>query len=66
MIAEQGAAIGELRADLVALASEVRDLRRRLGRNSGNSSMPPSSDDLPGKGAAGGAGGSSRARRERR
>ena len=49
VIAEQGAAISELRADLVALASEVRDLRRRLGRNSGNSSMPPSSDDLPGK-----------------
>ena len=44
VIAEQGAAISELRADLVALASEVRDLRRRLGRNSGNSSMPPSAD----------------------
>jgi hypothetical protein len=27
--------IGELRADVVALAGEVRDLRRRLGRNSG-------------------------------
>lgn len=49
VIAEQGAAISELRADLVALASEVRDLRRRLGRNSGNSSMPPSSDNLPGR-----------------
>ena len=42
VIAEQGQAIEELRA-------EVADLRRRLGRNSGNSSMPPSSDDLPGK-----------------
>jgi transposase len=41
-IAELGRAIEELRA-------EVADLRRRLGRNSGNSSMPPSSDDLPGK-----------------
>ena len=49
MIAEQAAAIGELRADVVALAAEVRDLRRRLGRNSGNSSMPPSGDDLPGR-----------------
>ena len=49
VIAEQGAAISELRADLVALASEVRDLRRRPGRDSGNSSMPPSSDDLPGR-----------------
>src|SRR5258708_3584414 len=49
VIAEQAAAIEELRADVVALAAEVRDLRRRLGRNSGNSSMPPSGDDLPGR-----------------
>ncbi len=49
MIAEQAAAIGELKADMVALAAEVRDLRRRLGRNSGNSSMAPSADDLPGR-----------------
>jgi hypothetical protein len=49
VIAEQAAAIGELRADLVALAGEVAELRRRLGRNSGNSSMAPSADDLPGR-----------------
>ena len=33
---------------MLALAAEVRELRRRLGRNSGNSSMAPSADDLPG------------------
>ena len=49
VIAEQGQAIGELRSDLVALAAEVRELRRRLGRSSGNSSMAPSADDLPGR-----------------
>jgi transposase len=49
VIAEQGQAIGELRADVMTLAEEVRELHRRLGRNSGNSSMPPSSDDLPGR-----------------
>jgi transposase len=49
VIAEQAAAIEELRAGVVALAAEVRDLRRRLGRNSGNSSMAPSADDLPGR-----------------
>jgi transposase len=49
LIAEQGQAIAELKADLVALAEEVRQLRRRLGRNSGNSSMPPAADDLPGR-----------------
>ena len=49
VIAEQATAIEELRADVVALAAEVRGLRRRLGRNSGNSSMAPSADDLPGR-----------------
>jgi transposase len=42
VIAELGRAVEELRA-------EVADLRRRLGRNSRNSSMPPSTDDLPGR-----------------
>jgi len=49
VIAEQAGAIGELRSELVALAEEVAELRRRLGRNSGNSSMAPSADDLPGR-----------------
>jgi transposase len=42
VIAELGRAVEELRA-------EVAELRRRLGRNSRNSSMPPSADDLPGR-----------------
>jgi transposase len=42
LIGELARAVGELRA-------EVAELRRRLGRNSGNSSMPPSADDLPGR-----------------
>jgi transposase len=49
VLEEQAAAIGELRADVVALAAEVAELRRRPGRNSGNSSMAPSADDLPGR-----------------
>src|SRR5258706_1650263 len=49
VIAEQAGAIAELRSDLTALAGEVAALRRRAGRNSGNSSMPPSADDLPGR-----------------
>jgi transposase len=49
LIAEQGQAIGELKADVLALAEQVRELRRQLGRNSGNSSMAPSADDLPGR-----------------
>ncbi len=49
VIAEQAEAITELRSDLTVLAREVAELRRKLGRNSGNSSMPPSADDLPGR-----------------
>lgn len=41
MIAELGRAVQELRAEVAEL--------RRLGRNSRNSSMPPSSDDMPGR-----------------
>src|ERR1017187_3728049 len=49
LLEEQAEAIGELRADVVELAAEVRGLRRKMGRNSGNSSMAPSADDLPGR-----------------
>ncbi|HEY5988121.1 MAG TPA: transposase [Streptosporangiaceae bacterium] len=41
--------IGELVRAVEELRAEVADLRRRLGRNSRNSSMPPSADDLPGR-----------------
>jgi transposase len=49
VIAEQGRVLGELGRAVEELRAQVADLRRRLGRNSGNSSMPPSADDLPGK-----------------
>src|SRR5579875_3554946 len=49
LLEEQAAAISEMRAGLVALAEEVRALRRKLGRTSGNSSMAPSAGDLPGR-----------------
>jgi hypothetical protein len=42
LAAAQAETIGELQA-------RVAELERRLGRNSGNSSMPPSTDDLPGR-----------------
>lgn len=49
MIAEQARAIEELTAANARLVERVARLERVIGRNSGNSSMPPSSDDLPGK-----------------
>jgi hypothetical protein len=38
-----------LRESNVVLEERVRQLERQVSRNSGNSSMPPSSDDLPGR-----------------
>jgi transposase len=38
--------LAELRAENAALRQEVADLRRRLSKNSSNSSKPPSSDGL--------------------
>ena len=50
---EQIAGHGEQIAALEALVAELRErldaARRAASRNSGNSSMPPSSDDLPGR-----------------
>lgn len=49
LIAEQAAAIKELIRVNAELLERVTALERAKGRNSGNSSMPPSSDDLPGR-----------------
>ena len=39
----------ELKAQLAQQAAKLARLERLISRNSGNSSMPPSADDLPGK-----------------
>lgn len=39
----------ELRAQLAEQAEKIARLERLVSRNSGNSSMPPSADELPGK-----------------
>jgi transposase len=44
MILAQAAMLAELRAEVVQLKTAVEDLIRRLGRNSRNSSQPPSAD----------------------
>jgi transposase len=41
----------ELTAQVTDLAERLARLERAVSRNSGNSSMPPSADDLPGKAA---------------
>ena len=39
----------ELKAQITGQAEKIARLERLISRNSGNSSMPPSTDDLPGK-----------------
>jgi hypothetical protein len=46
---DKDAVIAELRAQNAELAEKMARLERLISRNSGNSSMPPSSDDQPGK-----------------
>ena len=47
--AELTAENAQLRAQITELAERVARLERLISRNSGNSSMPPSTDDLPGR-----------------
>lgn len=49
VIAEQARVIEELSRANAGLVERVTALERIVGRNSANSSMPPSSDDLPGR-----------------
>jgi hypothetical protein len=59
--------LAEQAAELERLRAELEQIKRLISRNSGNSSMPPSSDDAPGRkgrpsGSAGGKGGTGRRR----
>jgi transposase len=66
LVVEQAAAIAALKERISVLEAENAGLRRRLGRDSGNSSMPPSADDAvpggtpPARRCAGGGGGGKR------
>ena len=46
---DKDAVIADLRALVERQAEQVARLERIISRNSGNSSMPPSTDDQPGK-----------------
>lgn len=49
LLAERDRRIAQLEAENEDLARRVARLERLISRNSGNSSMPPSADDLPGR-----------------
>ena len=46
LVASQALKIQELEATITQLRAEVTELKRRLGQNSRNSSLPPSTDQL--------------------
>ena len=54
LLDDKDAQIAELKAGNGELEERVARLERLISRNSGNSSMPPSTDDLPGKKPPGG------------
>ena len=49
LLAERDGRIAQLEAENADLARRVARLERLISRNSGNSSFPPSADDLPGR-----------------
>lgn len=49
LVRDQSGLIVQLRETNAGLEKRVRQLERQVSRNSSNSSMPPSSDDLPGR-----------------
>ena len=49
-LSDQSARLAEQAVELKRLRAELEQIKRLISRNSGNSSMPPSSDDAPGKG----------------
>ncbi|MFE0026737.1 DUF6444 domain-containing protein [Amycolatopsis sp. NPDC059021] len=44
LVAAQAVELARARGEIAALRDELAELKRRLGSNSGNSSMPPSAD----------------------
>lgn len=49
VVRDQGAQLADQAVELERLRSELEQIKRLLSRNSQNSSMPPSTDDLPGR-----------------
>jgi hypothetical protein len=50
VVRDQAAQLADQAVELERLRAELEQIKRLISRNSGNSSMPPSMDDLPGRG----------------
>ena len=49
LVRDQAAQLADQAIELERLRAELEQIKRLISRNSGNSSMPPSTDDLPGR-----------------
>lgn len=49
VVRDQAARLADQAVELERLRAELEQIKRLISRNSGNSSMPPSTDDLPGR-----------------
>lgn len=49
VVRDQAAQLADQAVELERLRSELEQIKRLISRNSGNSSMPPSTDDFPGR-----------------
>jgi len=49
MVRDQAVRLADQAVELERLRAELEQIKRLISRNSGNSSMPPSTDDLPGR-----------------
>ncbi len=49
VVRDQAAQLADQAVELERLRAELEQIKRLISRNSGNSSMPPSTDDLPGR-----------------
>jgi hypothetical protein len=49
VVRDQAVRLADQAVELERLRSELEQIKRLISRNSGNSSMPPSTDDLPGR-----------------
>jgi hypothetical protein len=53
-LSDQATRLADQAVELERLRAELEQIKRLISRNSGNSSMPPSTDDVPGRGRGAG------------
>jgi transposase len=65
LVRDQAVQLAGQAVEVERLRAELERIKRLISRNSGNSSMPPSTDDVPGRGRPAGAAGQKKSKAER-